>query len=137
MQGQAQGAHQISDSMDQLNEVTQQTADSIRETNFALEQLTKTARDLQDEIANVRIARHPQNALCEFAAYKSLLSFVSLSDSSIRTTPALSASSGEQSFGAADGLWPSSNRKLKRRAPLPQRLPLAAPISCRQNPAPR
>ena len=56
MQGQAQGAHQISDSMDQLNEVTQQTADLIRETNFAAEQLTKTARDLQDEIANVRIA---------------------------------------------------------------------------------
>ena len=36
-----------SEAIIQLNEVAQQTADSVRETNSALDRLTQTAHDLQ------------------------------------------------------------------------------------------
>ena len=56
MAGQAQGAHQISESMVQLNEAAQQASESLQEFNEATEQLNASARDLQQEISIFKVS---------------------------------------------------------------------------------
>jgi methyl-accepting chemotaxis protein WspA len=56
MAGQAQGAHQINESMVQLNEAAQQAAESLQEFNEATEQLNASARDLQQEISIFKVS---------------------------------------------------------------------------------
>ena len=56
MAGQAQGAHQISESMVQLNAAAQQAAESLQEFNEATEQLNASARDLQQEISIFKVS---------------------------------------------------------------------------------
>lgn len=53
---QAQGAQHIRLAMEQLNDSSQQTADSVKDTNQAIIQLGDVAKDLQSEVANFRVA---------------------------------------------------------------------------------
>ena len=55
MQGQAQGARQISEAMVQLNEAAQQASESLQEFNEATEQLNSAAQDLQKEISIFKV----------------------------------------------------------------------------------
>ena len=52
---QSHGALQISESMEQLSDGAQQTVTSLRETNYALEQLTQAAHDMQAEISRFKL----------------------------------------------------------------------------------
>ena len=56
MLAQAQGAQQIKAAMEQLNETSQQTADSVKDTNQVIVQLGDVAQDLQTEVAQFRLA---------------------------------------------------------------------------------
>ena len=56
MLAQAQGAQQIKAAMEQLNETSQQTADSVKDTNQVILQLGDVAQDLQTEVAHFRLA---------------------------------------------------------------------------------
>ncbi len=56
MLAQAQGAQQIKAAMEQLNETSQQTADSVKDTNQVILQLGDVAQDLQTEVAYFRLA---------------------------------------------------------------------------------
>ncbi|MFM9437483.1 methyl-accepting chemotaxis protein WspA [Janthinobacterium sp. CG_23.3] len=56
MQSQAIGASQISDTMMQLNDATQQTVDSLKATSEAVHQLQYAAGDLQASVANFAVA---------------------------------------------------------------------------------
>lgn len=56
MLAQAQGAQQIKAAMEQLNDTSQQTADSVKDTNQVILQLGDVAQDLQMEVAHFRLA---------------------------------------------------------------------------------
>jgi methyl-accepting chemotaxis protein len=56
MAGQAQGAHQISESMVQLNTAAQQASESLQEFNEATEQLNASAQELQQEISIFKVS---------------------------------------------------------------------------------
>jgi methyl-accepting chemotaxis protein WspA len=56
MSAQAQGAQQIKAAMEQLNETSQQTADSVKDTHQVILQLSKVAQDLHAEVAHFRLA---------------------------------------------------------------------------------
>jgi len=56
MQSQAVGASQISDTMMQLNDATQQTVESLKATSEAVHQLQFAAGDLQTSVANFAVA---------------------------------------------------------------------------------
>jgi len=56
MNAQAQGAQQIRAAMEQLNDTSQQTADSVKDTNQVIVQLGDVAKDLQSEVAHFRLA---------------------------------------------------------------------------------
>ncbi|WP_317204424.1 methyl-accepting chemotaxis protein [Janthinobacterium sp.] len=56
MQSQAVGATQISDTMMQLNDATQQTVESLKATSEAVHQLQYAAGDLQASVANFAVA---------------------------------------------------------------------------------
>lgn len=56
MQAQATGAAQISDTMNQLNDATQQTVESLKATSEAVHQLQYAAGDLQASVANFAVA---------------------------------------------------------------------------------
>jgi methyl-accepting chemotaxis protein WspA len=55
MQSQAIGASQISDTMMQLNDATQQTVDSLKATSEAVHQLQYAATDLQTSVATFSV----------------------------------------------------------------------------------
>jgi len=57
MEGQSQGAVQISDAMVQLSEASCQTADSLREINGAIAQLNEAAQGLRQEISRFQVAK--------------------------------------------------------------------------------
>jgi methyl-accepting chemotaxis protein len=54
MQGQSLGAMQIREAMEQLSQTWSQTADAVRHTNGALEQLNEAAHNLQREVTRFR-----------------------------------------------------------------------------------
>ena len=56
MQAQAEGAQQICTAMEQLNDGSQQTAESVRDTHQVISQLGEVARDLQGEVAQLKLA---------------------------------------------------------------------------------
>ncbi len=56
MQSQAVGASQISDTMMQLNDATQQTVDSLKATSEAVHQLQYAASDLQSSVATFSVS---------------------------------------------------------------------------------
>jgi methyl-accepting chemotaxis protein WspA len=56
MQSQAIGAEQISDTMMQLNDATQQTVDSLKATSEAVHQLQYAATDLQTSVATFSVS---------------------------------------------------------------------------------
>jgi methyl-accepting chemotaxis protein WspA len=56
MQSQAVGAAQISSTMTQLNDATQQSVDSLKATSEAVHQLQYAAGDLQASVANFAVA---------------------------------------------------------------------------------
>jgi methyl-accepting chemotaxis protein WspA len=56
MLAQAQGAQQIKAAMEQLNETSQQTADSVKDTHQVILQLSDVAQDLRSEVAHFRLA---------------------------------------------------------------------------------
>lgn len=56
MMAQAQGAQQIKAAMEQLNDTSQQTAESVKDTNQVILQLGDVAQDLQVEVAHFRLA---------------------------------------------------------------------------------
>ncbi len=56
MLAQAQGAQQIKAAMEQLNDTSQQTAESVKDTNQVILQLGDVAQDLQTEVAHFRLA---------------------------------------------------------------------------------
>ena len=56
MSAQAEGAQQIRAAMEQLNDTSQQTADSVKDANQVIVQLSDVARDLQAEVAHFRLA---------------------------------------------------------------------------------
>ena len=56
MSAQLQGAQQIRSAMEQLNDTSQQTADSVKDTNQVIGQLGDVAKDLQTEVAHFRLA---------------------------------------------------------------------------------
>ena len=56
MQSQAVGASQISDTMMQLNDATQQTVESLKATSEAVHQLQYAASDLQSSVATFSVA---------------------------------------------------------------------------------
>jgi methyl-accepting chemotaxis protein WspA len=56
MQSQATGAAQISDTMMQLNDATQQTVESLKATSEAVHQLQYAAGDLQTSVSNFAVA---------------------------------------------------------------------------------
>ena len=55
MQAQAVGAQQISETMMQLNDATQQTVESLKATSEAVHQLQFAARDLQSSVATFAV----------------------------------------------------------------------------------
>jgi methyl-accepting chemotaxis protein WspA len=55
MQSQALGAAQISDTMVQLNDSTQQTVESLKATSEAVHQLQYAAGDLQSSVATFAV----------------------------------------------------------------------------------
>jgi methyl-accepting chemotaxis protein WspA len=55
MHAQATGAQQISETLVQLSESAHQTADSLRLSNLAIEQLNEAARGLQSSVAKFRL----------------------------------------------------------------------------------
>jgi len=55
MQSQAVGASQISDTMLQLNDATQQTVESLKATSEAVHQLQYAAGDLQSSVATFSV----------------------------------------------------------------------------------
>ncbi len=57
MQSQAVGAGQITDTMMQLNDATQQTVESLKATSEAVHQLQYAAGDLQASVANFSVGR--------------------------------------------------------------------------------
>jgi methyl-accepting chemotaxis protein WspA len=56
MLAQAQGAQQIKAAMEQLNETSQQTADSVKDTHQVILQLSDVAQNLQSEVIHFRLA---------------------------------------------------------------------------------
>jgi methyl-accepting chemotaxis protein WspA len=56
MQSQAVGAQQISETMMQLNDATQQTVESLKATSEAVHQLQYAAGDLQTSVANFAVS---------------------------------------------------------------------------------
>jgi methyl-accepting chemotaxis protein WspA len=56
MQSQAVGAQQISETMIQLNDATQQTVESLKATSEAVHQLQYAAGGLQTSVANFAVA---------------------------------------------------------------------------------
>ncbi len=56
MLAQAQGAQQIRAAMEQLNDTSQQTAESVKDTNQVILQLSDVAQDLQSEVGHFRLA---------------------------------------------------------------------------------
>jgi len=56
MVAQSQGAQQICSAMSQLNDTSQQTAESVKDTNQAISQLGSVAQDLSAEVSNFRVA---------------------------------------------------------------------------------
>jgi methyl-accepting chemotaxis protein WspA len=56
MQSQAVGASQISDTMTQLSDATQQSVESLKATSEAVHQLQYAAGDLQTSVANFAVA---------------------------------------------------------------------------------
>ena len=56
MMAQSQGAQQICSAMSQLNDTSQQTAESVKDTNLAISQLGSVAQELQSEVSNFRVA---------------------------------------------------------------------------------
>jgi methyl-accepting chemotaxis protein WspA len=55
MQSQATGARQISDTLTGLGESAQKTAESLRQSNLAIEQLNEAARGLQGSVARFKL----------------------------------------------------------------------------------
>ena len=55
MQSQSQDAQRISEAMIRLGSVTQEIADSLQEASFAIEDLNKAARVLQEEVAHFKV----------------------------------------------------------------------------------
>jgi len=55
MNAQATGAQQISETLTQLNEAAQLTAESLRQSNAAIEQLNEAARGLQEGVARFKL----------------------------------------------------------------------------------
>lgn len=55
MQSQSQDAQRISEAMIRLGSVTQEIADSLQEASFAIEDLNKAARVLQEEVARFKV----------------------------------------------------------------------------------
>jgi methyl-accepting chemotaxis protein WspA len=55
MNAQADGAHQISETLRQLSEAAQQTAESLRRSDHAIEQLSGEARGLQTSVAKFKL----------------------------------------------------------------------------------
>jgi methyl-accepting chemotaxis protein WspA len=55
MRLQADGADQIKESMIQLNEMAQQTAESLRQSNLSIDQLKDAARGLQDGVSMFKV----------------------------------------------------------------------------------
>ncbi|MCL1469177.1 HAMP domain-containing methyl-accepting chemotaxis protein [Argonema antarcticum] len=56
MEGQSQGAVQISEAMVQLSEASSQTAQSLREVNGAINQLNEAAQGLRQEVSRFKVA---------------------------------------------------------------------------------
>jgi methyl-accepting chemotaxis protein WspA len=56
MQAQATGAEQISQALAQLTEAARQTVESLRQSGFAIEELTKVSSGLQEGISRFRLA---------------------------------------------------------------------------------
>ena len=56
MQGQYEGAQQITEAMVQLNEAAQQTAESLREFNQVTAQLDQASRTLQGELSIFKVS---------------------------------------------------------------------------------
>lgn len=57
MHFQSQGAEHINHSMIQLNEAAQQTVESLRDSNFAIERLNDAARDLQSGVTKFKVRK--------------------------------------------------------------------------------
>lgn len=57
MHFQSQGAEHINHSMIQLNEAAQQTVESLRESNYAIERLNDAARDLQNGVTKFKVRK--------------------------------------------------------------------------------
>jgi methyl-accepting chemotaxis protein WspA len=55
MNAQANGAHQISETLRQLSEAAQQTAESLRRSDYAIEQLSGAARGLETSVAKFKL----------------------------------------------------------------------------------
>ena len=55
MHAQATGAHQISETLIQLSEAAQQTAESLRQSNLAIDQLNEAARGLQASVTRFKL----------------------------------------------------------------------------------
>ncbi len=57
MQSQSHGAHQISDGMVQLNEATQQTVESLRQSGISINTLKEAANKLQNGVSQFRVQK--------------------------------------------------------------------------------
>jgi len=55
MQSQSHGAQQISDGMVQLNDATQQTVESLRQSNLSIDTLKNAAYQLQDGVSQFTV----------------------------------------------------------------------------------
>jgi methyl-accepting chemotaxis protein WspA len=66
MEAQTQGAQQISGAMEQLSETSIQTADSIREINSAIEQLSQVAQGLRQEISRFKLGDESYSSAAPF-----------------------------------------------------------------------
>jgi len=55
MGAQSESAGQISETMNHLNIITQNTLEALREFNYAAEYLREAAQDLQDEVSRFKV----------------------------------------------------------------------------------
>ena len=62
MHAQATGAQHISDTLVQLSEAAHQTAESLRQSNLAIEQLNGAARGLQTSVARFKLTASSENS---------------------------------------------------------------------------
>ncbi|MBD1862607.1 MULTISPECIES: hypothetical protein [Trichocoleus] len=65
MEGQAQGAQQINEAMMQLRDTSEQTADSLKEINQAIELLKEVAQILSEGISRFKVNSSKHKAYVE------------------------------------------------------------------------